>query len=242
MYCQVREFFFFFATLADEYVEDNNDHLSYLDCRLLLPSSVFAGISLSAIIIGLALGHYYDLRRRRSGTLPDWLFASGWYPSHCNNSLLSQIPEVPWHLPSALRLLELTVQANVLFRVATCVPNALRLFQSYVLSTVNAHFSEQWLWYRRCNAAAPVFLLLELSFCTVFSINTVRQDYQIVYRISFNLFVISAFMHMAAYTAVTIYRTNRNLEVLTTLSSNFPNCSYLPRFRINLYIQLHRQM
>lgn len=85
------------------------------------------------------------------------------------------------YLPSMLRLFELTVQANVSFRIATCIPTSLRLFQSYLNAIVNAHYcpnTSNWLWYRYCNAAVPILLLLEISFCMLFSINTIRQDYQ----------------------------------------------------------------
>lgn len=80
-----------------------------------------------------------------------------------------------------LRLLELTVQANVSFRIATCIPTSIRLFQSYLNTVINAQCcpsTKEWLWYRRCNGAVPILLLLEVSFCTLFSINTIRQDYQ----------------------------------------------------------------
>ncbi|VDO74246.1 unnamed protein product, partial [Onchocerca flexuosa] len=126
-----------------------------------------------------------------------------------------------WYLPSILRLFELTVQANVSFRIATCIPTSLRLFQSYLNTIVNAHFcpdTKEWLWYRWCNAAVPILLLLEITFCTLFSINTIRQDYQTLYKISFNLFIISALLHMITCTAATIYRRNRKFEIVDKIS------------------------
>ncbi|KAL4001797.1 putative integral membrane protein [Acanthocheilonema viteae] len=200
-------------------VEDINDDLAYMNCRLLIPSFIFAIISLAAILIGSALGHFYDIKRREDGTMPSWLYASGWYSKYCRNFTSTMIPD--WYLPSMLRLFELTVQANVSFRIATCLPTSLRLFQSYLNAIINAHFcpeTKEWLWYRWCNAIVPVLLLFEISCCTLFSINTIRQDYQILYKISFNLFIISALLHMIACTATTIYRRNRKFEMIDRIS------------------------
>lgn len=69
--------------LDDNVVEVIDDDLSYLNCRLLIPSSIFATISLMAILIGPAMGHFYDVRRREDGTIPSWLSASGWYSKYC---------------------------------------------------------------------------------------------------------------------------------------------------------------
>ncbi|VBB34714.1 unnamed protein product, partial [Acanthocheilonema viteae] len=73
------------------------------------------------------------------------------------NFTSTMIPD--WYLPSMLRLFELTVQANVSFRIATCLPTSLRLFQSYLNAIINAHFcpeTKEWLWYRWCNAIVPM--------------------------------------------------------------------------------------
>lgn len=64
-------------------MEDINDDLSYMNCRLLVPSSIFAVISLSSILIGSTLGHFYDIKRREDGSMSSWLFASGWYSKYC---------------------------------------------------------------------------------------------------------------------------------------------------------------
>ncbi|OZC05983.1 hypothetical protein X798_07035 [Onchocerca flexuosa] len=181
----------------DKDMEHINDDLSYLNCNLLVPSSIFAAISLAAILIGSTLGHFYDIKRREDGNISSWLFASGWYSKYCVNFTPTMIPD--WYLPSILRLFELTVQANVSFRIATCIPTSLRLFQSYLNTIVNAHFcpdTKEWLWYRWCNAAVPILLLLEITFCTLFSINTIRQDYQ----------------------TATIYRRNRKFEIVDKIS------------------------
>ncbi|CAG9531211.1 unnamed protein product [Cercopithifilaria johnstoni] len=202
----------------DNETEDINDDLSYINCGLLVPSSIFAAISLAAILIGSALGHFYDIKRSEDGTMPSWLFSSGWYPKYCMNFTSTMIPIS--YLPSMLRLFELTVQANVSFRIATCIPTSLRLFQSYLNAIANAHFcpnTKEWLWYRWCNGATPILLLLEITFCTLFSINTIRQDYQILCKITFNLFIISAMLHMIVYTTVTICR-NRKFETIDQIS------------------------
>uniref|UniRef100_A0A1I8EG14 CWH43-like N-terminal domain-containing protein n=1 Tax=Wuchereria bancrofti TaxID=6293 RepID=A0A1I8EG14_WUCBA len=199
----------------DKDMEDNNDDLSYINCRLLLPSSIFAVISIAAILIGTILGHFYDIKRKEDGSIPSWLFASGWYSKYCTNLTSTMIPD--WYLPSVLRLLELTVQANVSFRIAVCIPTSLRLFQSYLNAIINERFcphTKEWLWYRWCNNAVPILLLFEISFCTIFAINTIRQDYQILYKLSFNLFIISALLHMIACTAVTIYRKNEKIQTI----------------------------
>ncbi|KAM3724806.1 Uncharacterized protein ACO02O_07922 [Dirofilaria immitis] len=199
--------------------EDINDDLSYLNCNLLIPSVIFAAISLTTILIGSILGHFYDIKRREDGNIPSWLFASGWYSKYCTNFTTTMIPD--WYLPSILRLIELTVQANVSFRIATCIPTSLRLFQSYLNTTVNARFcpdTKEWLWYRWCNSIVPILLLFEISFCTLFSINTIRQDYQTLYKISFNLFIITALLHMITCTATTVYRCNRKFETIDKIS------------------------
>ncbi|VDM13120.1 unnamed protein product [Wuchereria bancrofti] len=131
-------------------------------------------------MIGTILGHFYDIKRKEDGSIPSWLFASGWYSKYCTNLTSTMIPD--WYLPSVLRLLELTVQANVSFRIAVCIPTSLRLFQSYLNAIINERFcphTKEWLWYRWCNNAVPILLLFEISFCTIFAINTIRQDYQI---------------------------------------------------------------
>ncbi|EFO15947.2 hypothetical protein LOAG_12563 [Loa loa] len=145
-------------------MEDINDDLSYMNCRLLVPSSIFAAISLTAFLIGSILGHFYDIKRRDDGNMPSWLFASGWYSKYCSNLTSTMIPN--WYLPSILRLLELTVQANVSFRIATCIPTSLRLFQSYLNALVNANicpYIKKWFWYRWCNIAVPILLFLKFS-------------------------------------------------------------------------------
>ncbi|VDM93022.1 unnamed protein product [Litomosoides sigmodontis] len=196
-------------------LEDIDDDLSYLNCRLLIPSSIFATISLTAILIGPAMGHFYDIKQREDGTIPSWLSASGWYSKYCPNFTLTTVPDR--YLPSVLRLLELTVHANVSFRIAICIPTSLRLFQSYLNATVNGYFcpnNSEWLWYRWCNNVVPILLLFEIFFSTVFSINTIRQDCQILHKISFNLFIISALLHMITCSVVTVYRKRRKFEVI----------------------------
>uniref|UniRef100_A0A0R3RN77 G_PROTEIN_RECEP_F1_2 domain-containing protein n=1 Tax=Elaeophora elaphi TaxID=1147741 RepID=A0A0R3RN77_9BILA len=79
-----------------------------------------------------------------------------------------------WYLPSMLRLLELTVQANVSFRIAICIPTSLRLFQSYLNAVVNAHFcpdTKEWL----C-------ALLHMIACTAATIYRSR-NFQMIDRI-----------------------------------------------------------
>ncbi|VDN03563.1 unnamed protein product, partial [Thelazia callipaeda] len=201
-----------------KYSEDSNDNLSYINCRLVVPSVIFAIISIMAISLGITLGHFYDLKRKEEGNIPTWLNASGWYSNHCQNSTSVTVPEK--YLPSILRILELTVQANVLFRVATCIPNSLRIFQSYLNSVMNSYFCpdiKEWRWYRICNTITPILLLFEVSACTVFSINTIRQDYQI-YKIAFHCFLMSALMHMVTSTAAAIYRTNKKFEIIDRIS------------------------
>lgn len=83
------------------------------------------------------------------------------------------------YLPSLLRMLELTVQANILIRISTCVPNALRLLQSYLVAVMNDYIqtSKNFV-YCFCNGITPILLFTEIIACTIFSINTIRLDYQ----------------------------------------------------------------
>lgn len=73
-------------------MEDISDEdLWYINCRLLVPSSIFAVISLVAILAGSALGHFYDVKRREDGSMPSWLAASGWYSKYCTVRFLLEI-------------------------------------------------------------------------------------------------------------------------------------------------------
>lgn len=99
----------------------------------------------------------------------------------CMNQLIFQITfaDIPKHwLPSVLRIFELSVQGNVLFRIITIIPIALRLFHSYITQARNSLEKRcnnpiYWL----CNIVAPYFLFVELISCALFSIITIRHDF-----------------------------------------------------------------
>lgn len=75
-------------TQFDDDEEENNDHLSYVNCSILLPSVIFAFLSVTFILLGLSLGHFYDIRRREAGQHTSWLIAAPyWYQNRCSVSI-----------------------------------------------------------------------------------------------------------------------------------------------------------
>ncbi|KHN89144.1 Uncharacterized protein C14B9.3 [Toxocara canis] len=240
--------------VKDRYVEDINDQYAYLDFRLLIPSCMFAALSVLVLLWAISLSYYFDAERFRTNNITAWLNVTEWAERACNMTF-NDIPE-HW-LPSVLRIFELSVQGNVLFRIAAIVPIAIRLFHSYITKATNTlEKANNNPIYRLCNTAAPYLLLAELSSCALFSIITIRFDFPEFHRTAMFAFVISGTLHMLAHTATSLWKVTNDQKAIDQLSSavkvvsfigfgfaapqflnfqqkfiDFPNChSYVPPF------------
>uniref|UniRef100_A0A0M3I143 CWH43-like N-terminal domain-containing protein n=1 Tax=Ascaris lumbricoides TaxID=6252 RepID=A0A0M3I143_ASCLU len=190
--------------IKEKYIEDNNDNLAYLNFQLLTSSSLFAIFSLLIILWAILLSYYFDIQRIHSNSINNWLNSTEWTQRACNITFA----DIPKHwLPSVLRIFELSVQGNVLFRIITIIPIALRLFHSYITQARNSLEKRcnnpiYWL----CNIVAPYFLFVELISCALFSIITIRHDFPEFHRQAIIAFIISGTLHMLIQTITSLWR------------------------------------
>ena len=81
------------------------------------------------------------------------------------------------YLPSFLRLFELTVEGNTLFRVATCVPIAVRLFHALCRRAMNMFVQQNSAVNRFYINVNFGFAVVEMISCALISIMTIRFDF-----------------------------------------------------------------
>ncbi|VDK56556.1 unnamed protein product [Anisakis simplex] len=162
--------------IKEGFIEDNNDAIAYLDFPLLVPSAVVTVFSVVILVCAIVLSIWFDQERLRNHTLTPWLNVFGWAGTACINATASDIPK-HW-MPSVLRLFELNVLGNVLFRIVTVIPIAIRLFNSFITQSNNTlqQANDNPL-YHFCNTVTPYLLFAELFSCALFSIITIRQDF-----------------------------------------------------------------
>ncbi|KAL6727036.1 hypothetical protein Aduo_008951 [Ancylostoma duodenale] len=109
------------------FVDDNNVHLSYFNFRILWPVIAFSVVMYAFFIVGVIgslgtddLPNPLELRRA-------FWTRYGAYRFRCNSTL----PFPKNALPSILNLFEMNVVGNVMFRLCSCLPIAVRLFVVY---------------------------------------------------------------------------------------------------------------
>ncbi|KAI6215459.1 hypothetical protein M3Y94_00387300 [Aphelenchoides besseyi] len=203
--------------------EDDNEDIAYLNFRLIWPVALTT--ALSVLFLAIAIGTMEALPHVafERFALNQLFYMYGKFRGFCNNT----IPYEEGMYPSILRQVEMKVLTNIFFRVAVCVPMAVRIFVALVIRN-NVRMDEFTMRhdvFRIFNEIAGVAAIIEVLSLGLFAIVTIRFDFPELYRLAFNCFII----------CVTIYMYMRTLLSLVPQSNEFlDNISLIVKFLCTL--------
>ncbi|RCN47721.1 hypothetical protein ANCCAN_06185 [Ancylostoma caninum] len=139
----------------------------------------------------------------------------GAYRFRCNSTL----PFPKNALPSILNLFEMNVVGNVMFRLCSCLPIAVRLFVVYCRRTlIRNDFETSSFIHNLMNDAVPTLTFVELFALALFSIITVRRDYAGINRYCKIAFAITAGVNMLVTSAVVFAHKKNKTQRLDSIS------------------------
>jgi len=122
------------------------------------------------------------------------LFSYGKTKGFCNNTF----PYEQGMWPSFLRQVEMKVLTNVFFRVAVCVPMAVRIFVGLCIrnQTREQPATRENIFFYYFHENSGMILVTEVLSLGLFSIVTIRFDYPEFYDVMFGVFVASSTAYM----------------------------------------------
>ncbi|VDM58506.1 unnamed protein product [Angiostrongylus costaricensis] len=160
--------------LKSGFVDDNNDHLCYLELSIVWPAAVCAVLSMLLFIAAIAASLYNDYIPTEKELLRTFFAAYGSTSFACNTTLPLPVNGIP----SALKLLEINASGNVLFRLCTCIPVVIRLFISNIqCATMRAEYELLPFFYRISIEVVPLLTFIEVFSLALFSIITSHSDF-----------------------------------------------------------------
>ncbi|KAI6240042.1 hypothetical protein M3Y99_00488300 [Aphelenchoides fujianensis] len=182
--------------------EDDNEDIAYLNFRLIWPVA-FTTV-LSVLFLAIALGTMEALPHVafERFALNQLFFMYGKFRGFCNNTL----PFEEGMYPSILRQVEMKVLTNIFFRVAVCVPMAVRIFVALVIRN-NVRLDEFTMRndvFRIFNEVAGIAALIEILSLALFAVVTIRFDFPEVYRFAFTSFIICVTIYMYLRTMLSL--------------------------------------
>ncbi|GMT19893.1 hypothetical protein PFISCL1PPCAC_11190, partial [Pristionchus fissidentatus] len=196
------------------FVEPNGVDLSYVRLPLLVPSVLFAVMSLTAFLVALVLAYMEDVVPTDDQMRRGVLIPYGAIRLACNTT----VPFPRGGLPSILLLFERNAYGNAVFRISTCLPIMLRIFQS--LSVRHMVRAKQ-----KCGAIfeitsdlMPALTAVEAFSIALFSIMTIHSDFPMANRFAKLSFAISASLNMLASTLILFHFKSKSNNPLETIS------------------------
>ncbi|KAI1730882.1 frag1/DRAM/Sfk1 family domain-containing protein [Ditylenchus destructor] len=180
--------------LKEGFEEDDNEDIAYLNFRIIWPVGITTIVSVGFFILAFATMEVLEHLAFERFALNQLLFLYGKTRGFCNNTF----PYEKGMMPSFLRQVEMKVLTNVFFRVAVCVPMAMRIFIALVIrnSTRDHPLTKKNVFFLYFNEIAIIAAVSETLSLGLFSIVTIRFDYPKFYDLMFGVFVVSATAYM----------------------------------------------
>uniref|UniRef100_A0A915CYQ3 Uncharacterized protein n=1 Tax=Ditylenchus dipsaci TaxID=166011 RepID=A0A915CYQ3_9BILA len=180
--------------LKEGFEDDDNEDIAYLNFRLLWPLGITTVFSAGFFILAFVTMEMMEHLAFERFALNQLLFMYGKTKGFCNNT--SPYQKGMW--PSFLRQVEMKVLSNVLFRVAVCVPMAVRILEALIIrnSTRELPTINKNIFFHYFNEMAGFAVIAEVLSLGLFSITTIRFDYPMFYDLMFGVFVVSSTAYM----------------------------------------------
>ncbi|KAF8358945.1 hypothetical protein PRIPAC_93940 [Pristionchus pacificus] len=195
-------------------VEPNNTDHNYVQLPLIFPSVLFSFLSLSAFIGAIALSYMNDVIPTDEQMRRGVLLSYGSIRLACNTTA----PFPKDGLPSVLLLFERNSSGNILFRIATCLPIMLRIFQSLSMRHMVRAKQKCGAVFEMTSDVMPALTAVESFSIALFSIMTIHSDFPMANRFAKLSFAISASLNMLATTLIIFNFKSKTKNPLETLS------------------------
>uniref|UniRef100_A0A0N5AF00 Frag1/DRAM/Sfk1 n=1 Tax=Syphacia muris TaxID=451379 RepID=A0A0N5AF00_9BILA len=201
------------------YVDNMSDALAYVNFPLLIPGAVTAVLSVLFVVLATVMAYYSEQQRFTDHTMTRWL-SNGGGGVKFRNECMTVYKHLPKNsLPSLLGLYEVTAIGNTLFRVATCIPVAIRVFLSIARRSLSLLYQPNSLQLRIFLNASILFGFVEMISAALLSIMTIRQDFPNAHRQALVTFAISAALHMVFETVSQFYKDVTQFEKADRISA-----------------------
>ncbi|GMS89840.1 hypothetical protein PENTCL1PPCAC_12015, partial [Pristionchus entomophagus] len=220
-------------------VEPNNTDQSYVQLPLLFPSLLFSLLSLASFTAAVVLGYQNDIIPTDDQMRRGVLISYGSIRLGCNTT----VPFPQDGLPSLLLLFERNSSGNIMFRIATCLPIVLRIFQSLSMRHMVRAQQKCGAIFEMTSDMMPALTGVESFSIALFAIMTLHSDFPMANRFAKLSFAISASLNMLATTLIMFNFKSKSKNPLETLSigmkivSLFVFCYLSPQ-----YFQYHHTL
>ncbi|KAK5980822.1 hypothetical protein GCK32_011683 [Trichostrongylus colubriformis] len=231
--------------LKEGFVDDNNEHLAYFNFRIIWPLLALT-ISVYLFFITGVLGSLFtdDLPNPLELRRAFWT-RYGSLRFKCN----STVPFPKHGLPSVLNLFEMNVTGNLMFRICSCLPVAVRLFVVYCRrELIRVDFLSSSFIHNLMNEVVFALSAVEFFAMALFSIVTIRKDSAEINRYCKFSFAIAASANMLITTAVIVAHRKHNtkrldlismmIKLLSTMAFCYVSPQYFQRHQANISFQM----
>ncbi|CAD5217645.1 unnamed protein product [Bursaphelenchus okinawaensis] len=187
--------------------EDDNEDIAYLNFKLVWPMIATSAVSTVFLILTVLSMNVNPHTSFENFSLNKLFFSYGKNVGFCNNTH----PYEPGMYPSLLRHVELKVLCNIFFRVAVCVPLAIRLFMAMLLRNESHSDAEiaTNVFKRTANEVAQILGFIGPLALSLFSIITIRFDFPDVYRMCFSTYIVTTTVYMVLRFGLSFGRVNQ---------------------------------
>ncbi|WKX98156.1 hypothetical protein Q1695_013666 [Nippostrongylus brasiliensis] len=224
--------------------DDNNEHLSYFDFRVIWPTVGVAICAYLCFFVGMIGSLWTDVLPKPAEMQKAFVTSYGALRFRCN----STIPFPANALPSILNLFEMNVTGNVMFRICSCIPIAVRLFVVLCRrALIRIDINSTSFTYNLLNDVVFALSFVELFAMALFSIVTIRKDSAEGNRYCKTTFAIATTVNMVVSTAIVVcYNRNsrKRLDLISVLVKIFSTAvfcyvspQYFQRHQFNISFQ-----
>ncbi|ETN83750.1 hypothetical protein RB195_010270 [Necator americanus] len=196
-------------------VDDNNVHLSYFNFRVLWPALALSVTMYALFLVGVVGSLQTDHLPTPLELRKAFWTKYGSFQFRCN----STVPFPKDALPSILNLFEINVIGNVMFRLCSCLPIAVRLFVVHCRRTlIRRDFETSSFIHNLMNEVVPALTFVELFAMALFSIVAIRKDSPVINRYCKIAFAITAAVNMIITSAVLFAHKKNKPQRLDSIS------------------------